>query len=266
MQRRQLLEIEDQPWCPAAIRNAVTDYLQFLIEFAQPYAVAPLLRTALNQAGERRILDLASGAGGPWRHLRQQLEQSGVTVSVLLSDKYPNNAATERLVRSGAEEIRYLSEPIDATSVPAELPGFRTLFSSFHHFSPAEARAVLQDAVAQNRGIGVFEALERSPRYMVLACLNGLLIFILTPCIRPFGWSRLLWTYLLPAVPLILILDGLVSCLRAYTPDELRELASSVRGSGYTWEVGTARGRSWPLPVTYLLGYPVAADSLELAN
>lgn len=259
MHRRQLLEIEDQPWCPAVLRDHVTAYLQFLIDLATPYAaVVPLLREALGHSGDKRVLDLASGAGGPWLQLRHQLARRGCPVSVTLSDKYPNAVAATHLADSGQDGVRYFPEPIDAAHVPPELPGFRTIFSSFHHFPPAQARAVLQDAVEQNRGIAVFEALERSPLCLLLACLNGLLVFALTPFIRPFRWSRLLWTYLLPVIPFIVIVDGLASCLRAYTPAEMLELSRNMKGRNYRWQAGVARGGAWPLPVSYLIGYPEA--------
>ncbi|MEZ4557181.1 MAG: hypothetical protein R2854_12160 [Caldilineaceae bacterium] len=36
-------------------------------------------------------------------------------------------------------------------SVPPELTGFRTLFTAFHHFTPADAMLILHDAVARRR-------------------------------------------------------------------------------------------------------------------
>ena len=38
-------------------------------------------------------------------------------------------------------------------------------------------------------------------------------------------------TYLLPIVPLAVLFDGFVSCLRTYTPAEIRDLAQAVEGS-----------------------------------
>jgi hypothetical protein len=56
-----------------------------------------------------------------------------------------------------AKRIRFLSDSIDATQIPKYLWGFRTLFSSFHHLNPAEARGLLQDSVNRRQAIGVFE-------------------------------------------------------------------------------------------------------------
>src|SRR5262249_52994119 len=131
------------------------------------------------------------------------------------------------------------------------------LFSSFHHFRPEAARGILKDAVRSRQGIGVFEATQRSLPALLAMLLTPLFVLLITPFIRPWRLSRLFWTYLLPVVPLVVLFDGIVSCLRTYTPAELRALAASVPGSDtYVWEIGEQRGRPGTLPVTYLVGYP----------
>ena len=74
------------------------------------------------------------------------------------------------------------------------------------------------------------------------------------PFVRPFRLSRLFWSYVLPVVPVVLFVDGILSCLRAYSPAELIELSGQISAPGYTWETGEAPGFFGP--VTYLLGYP----------
>ncbi len=54
---------------------------------------------------------------------------------------------------------------------------------------------------------------------MLFVPLGALLV---TPFIRPFRWSRLVFTYVIPVLPLLIVFDGIVSCLRVYSPDELR--------------------------------------------
>lgn len=180
--------------------------------------------------------------------------------TVLLTDKFPNIEAFRQAAALSDGAIEFAAESVDATKVPDEMRGFRTLFSSFHHFSPKQARAILSDAVRQNQGIGVFEATHRSALAILLMFITPFLALIFTPFIRPFRLSRLLWTYLVPIVPLIILFDGIVSCLRTYTPAELKILsAEASSGTQYQWEIGEQRGEGQPLPVTYLLGYPTAA-------
>jgi hypothetical protein len=102
------------------------------------------------------------------------------------------------------------------------------MFSAFHHFRIEEARAVLADAVRKRQGIAVFEGTHRSARAMLLMLLVPLMVLLITPFIRPFRWSRLFWTYLIPVVPLVSLFDGLVSCLRTYSVEELCELTEDL--------------------------------------
>lgn len=272
MRRRQWIEIADQPWCPAAVRHGLTDYLQFVIDRTAPYAAAaPLLITALREQGPpadgagsaRDVVDLGSGAGGPWRALAGQLASAGVPVCVRLTDAYPNLAAFARMqVLTGGVVV---GEPraVAAEAVPADLAGFRTLFSAFHHCPPPLARRILADARARGAGVGVFEATHRDVRALLFMLVVPVLVLLVTPLLRPLRWSRLLLTYVLPVIPLLALVDGLVSCMRTYTPDELRALAAAVEevaggagaadGWSYTWtagEVGTG-----PIPMTYLIGH-----------
>ncbi|HYT82344.1 MAG TPA: hypothetical protein VEK86_02755 [Gemmatimonadales bacterium] len=248
MARLQLIEIHDQPWCPPSLRDALTDFLGFVLRLGRSYApIVPLLRDAVARAGATRIVDLCSGAGGPWPALRRD-----VSVPVLLTDKYPNRQA-----RTGS--LPFHAEAVDATSVPRDLRGFRTLFTSFHHFRPAEARAILADAVDRGEGIGVFEVARRAPLEMALIALTWLAVLVLVPFVRPVRWSRLAWTYLPPVLPLVGTFDGIVSCLRAYSPAELRGLVAGL--DGYAWEIGEAPWTWWrPLTVSYLIGVPMLRE------
>lgn len=256
MRRLHLLEIEDQPWCPAVLRDAATDFLQFMIVRTDTYAPAvPLLQSALRRAGTRQVVDLCSGGGGPWPGLLPRLDSADARVQVRLTDRYPNREAFERANEGTGGRLAFHGEPVDATALPAGLAGFRTLFTAFHHFPPDAARAILADAVRGRQGIGVFEATQRSVPSIIATALSPLVVLLVTPFIRPFRWSRLFWTYVIPLVPLLVLFDGLVSCLRTYTPRELQEMVDSLDAPGYAWEIDQAKGRG-PVPVTYLLGIP----------
>jgi hypothetical protein len=139
--------------------------------------------------------------------------------------------------------------------VPRELTGLRTIFSSYHHFPPEEARAVLQDAVDANEGIGIFEITRRAPSAIGLMFPWALLVFVSTLWVRPFRWSRLFWTYVVPIVPFVVLFDGVVSCLRTYRPQELREITGKLTGREYQWEAGELLEAHSIATITYLIGY-----------
>jgi hypothetical protein len=265
----EFFEIHDHRLFPTFLRDLVTDALQALWDFSNSYKpILPLLRDTLARVGTREVLDLCSGGGGPWFRLARDLESEyHFSINVCLTDKYPNKEALERAHLNSNSNIWFDPRSVQATEVPADLRGFRTMFSSFHHFRAADAREVLADAVERRKGIAIFEMARREPQTLLAICFIPLLILFLTPQIRPFRWSRLLWTYVLPVVPFVLWFDGWMSCLRSYSHEQLSELVRSMSCETYLWELGTQRDGF--LPVTYLIGYPASslrpseADSRE---
>jgi hypothetical protein len=262
MRRIQFIELHDQPWFPSFLRDYVTDALQFGFNLLKAYApVAPLLQGVLDFTDSRAIVDLCSGAGGPWLDLSRKLQsrtRQGETpvLQIWLTDKYPNPGALQIAGAAGENRISFYAGSVDAMNVPVELKGFRTMFTSFHHFPPAEARAILQNAVDAGESIGIFEVPRRALSTIGLTFGFILLLFVCAPWIRPFRWSRLCWTYLIPIIPLVLLFDGVVSCLRTYRPQELREMVGKLTANDYRWEIGEHSGASGRLVITYLIGCP----------
>lgn len=256
MRRIGLSEIHEQPWFPKFLRDDVTDVLQFTLNFGRVYQpAASCLRKALKAAETDRLVDLCSGAGGPWSWLYRlvQNEDAG-KLQVCLTDKYPNIASFERLHEASGGRIGYCAEPVDAARIPMQLRGFRTLFTSLHHFSPEEAAAIIQNAVDTRQGIAIFEAPRRRTLCILMAVLMPLSALLMGPFIRPFRLSRIIWTYLLPVIPFVLWFDGILSCLRAYSLAELSELIRNLKPNNYKWEIGERMGLL--APMTYVLGYP----------
>jgi len=258
MGRLRVFEIHDQAWFPSLLRDQTTDVLQIIFNIGNLYRpIVHQLSRALRETGTVQILDLCSGAGGPWLTLSKDLErEEGLALNICFTDKYPNVAAFDHAKSLGQIRVRFHSIPVDATQIPDELDGFRTIFSTFHHFKPREARAILQDAVNKRRGIGIFEAAGRRIVTLLLTFLIPIATLLLTPYLRPFRWSRLVWTYVFPVIPFVLWFDGVMSCLRTYSLQELAELTSGLTSRGYEWKIGQERGGLFPVPITYLIGYP----------
>ncbi|MBC7446667.1 MAG: class I SAM-dependent methyltransferase [Hymenobacteraceae bacterium] len=235
------------------------DALTWAIEHARVYeAIVPRLADALARSGAAELVDLGSGGGGGIRAVQRGLREAlGQPVPVTLTDLYPNQPAFERLAAESGGVIRFRAGAVDATAVPADLPGFRTIFSAFHHFPEPLARHVLASAVATGAGIGVFEgAGKRWWEWPALWLGAPLILLLVTPFLRPFRWSRLALTYLVPLIPLGVLWDGTASLCRLYPPADLRRLAQEADPQNrYEWTCGVQPagfGRS----VTYLVGVP----------
>jgi hypothetical protein len=257
MPRIHFVEFHEQPWFPAILRNEITDALQYGSGALGAYSsISVMLQRALEVTRSNSIVDLCSGSGGPWLNLSRKL-RGDTPYCIWLTDKFPNLTVIEDLKAASGNSIDVHKSSVDATNVSSELEGFRTMFSSFHHFPPPQARAILQAAVDARQGIGIFEITSRTPSAIAMMFLWFLTPFVFTPFIRPFRWSRFLYTYVLPIIPLVLLFDGVVSCLRSYRTGELHELTYGLVAHEYRWIIGERSGTFRGLPITYLIGYPI---------
>ena len=268
MRRFELFEFCDLPsdsplgW----LSDLTTAFLAAAFSLTRWYrVVAAPLAAALRRCGTTEVLDLGSGRGGPLPLIAHELsDQHGLPVSIRLSDRRPQIAAWQALAqrtqqrRAAPFALVFEPQSVDATAVPPKLPGFRTLFQSFHHLSPPQAQAVLQDAVRSHVGIAIFENTHRHAGILLTFLLVPFAVLMFTPFARPFSLRRLLLTYIVPIAPLVIFWDAVVSCLRSYTPAELDQLTRALDypGPRYHWQ----QGRAWQglQCVSWLIGTPQA--------
>ena len=257
--RKHLFEFEDQGWFSPLLRRLVTDVLHYQITKFQTYKpMMPKIKQVVEKQGYDRIVDLCSGSGGPLPQIQEMLEkQEGLSLSVTLTDKYPNHEAIARIKNGSNGKTDYVEESVDAMTVPKELKGLRTMFTSFHHFRPDDAARILRDAVEKNEGIGVFEFTERSRGMLFKSIFPFIAVLISTPFIRPFTFSRFFFTYVIPVVPIVFFWDALVSNYRTYTPEELQQMVDRIDvDKNYRWEIGKQAAEKPIWNITYLIGYP----------
>lgn len=253
MGRIHLFEFEDQKWFPDFLRNYGTDFLQFLSNKAKIYKpIIPILKKALKRSNTTQIIDLGSGGGGGLIWLNAELKKDIPNLKILLTDLYPNISAFE-FTKKQSDNFEFMETAVDARQVPSELKGLRTQFLSLHHFKPKDAVQILQNAVDSNSSIAVFEAQERSVASILAMLISPISVLLTTPFIRPFKIGRIIFTYLIPLVPLFTLWDGVVSSLRTYSVYEMKELVKKLSGSeNYDWEID--RFNSGPGVVLYLIG------------
>ncbi|KAI4242319.1 MAG: hypothetical protein L6R40_004048 [Gallowayella cf. fulva] len=178
------------------------------------------------------FIDACAGAGGPTPLLEStmnaRLAASGCQpVNFILTDLWPDIKAWKKITKK-SEHITYIDEPIDATK-PRTLakPGTKEcrIFNlCFHHFDNGAAEKVLATAVQSTDAFMIFEMTHRTLPSILNTTIVILSVFITT--IYDFYWSpvHLLFTYLIPIVPIFYAIDGYVSCARGRTAGETWEL------------------------------------------
>jgi hypothetical protein len=258
-----IFEFEDLDWFPGTIRESMTDYLRYLItkvNFYQP--IIPLIIEGLNQTNSNQIIDLCSGGGGAIEQIQNNLlQQSNSVIKIILTDKYPNISAFEFLSVKTKGGISFSDISIDAANVPATLKGFRTIFSGFHHFNHHFAKSVIKNAVDDKSGIGIFDGGDKNIIAVIaILLMHPIAFFLFTPFFKPFRFSRLFFTYIIPIIPFCTIWDGIVSIIRLYKPNELLKIANEVDNKNYFWKAGKMKS-TLGMNVTYLIGYPIPAGA-----
>ena len=252
MKRLHLFEFEDQPWLPSILRRFATDYLRVVQTRMRVHGpITDILTEILAANSTQCIVDLCSGSGGALLDLVADLKLRGGDIAVILTDRYPHPDLGD--LPNG---VRMHAQPVDARDVPPDLVGCRTMFNALHHFTRKDAVRVLESAAIARQPIGIFEMPERRPLAALSAFLIPIMVLAMTPLIRPFRWSRIALTYVVPVVPTLCWWDGLISQLRAYTACELQELADVARTDGYVWKSGSVQVTGVPIRIKYLTGVP----------
>ncbi|MCB2378307.1 hypothetical protein LGH70_11975 [Hymenobacter sp. BT635] len=259
MKRIHLFELEDFPWFPGWLRTCLTRLMVVMHRaIGSPQQLSKLLIRALAHSRQPRIVDLCSGSGGPMlevlAHLQRQPGNSDL--ALVLTDLYPNIEVAEAVNRSTPPHLSYRTTPVDASQVGADLPGVRTMTGSFHHMRPALARAILQNARDSRQPICIYEMSDNSlptAIWWISLPLIFVIAFFLTLFVRPLTWRQVVFTFLVPIIPLCFAWDGAVSNARTYTLRDMDDLLAGLETEGYTWEKGRITGRGTKL---YLLGLP----------
>lgn len=273
--RFHLFELHDQTWFPAFMRDELTHVLASLWSLDLPpflsrmlcytpayKIIGSLVIDSLNRLSSsprarssrrtknnrnpthnksRIVVDVCSGAGGPvpkmanW--VNDQLNKTE-KCSFVLTDLYPNESAIEAINgKHGC--VEYNTASIDACNLPPHLStGLRTSFGSFHHLPEDVATNLVQDVVKNKAGLLIVEGTGRDMFHILnqFFVISSLSIFVALFQNRPMTLKRLL---AIPFLPFIVMIDGVLSCLRTYEAQDYWRILNSVEGAweSHTWEL-----------------------------
>ena len=257
MKRFHLFEFEDQSWFPNWLRMCLTRLIVVAHKLVgSTEIIQDELSKLISSTGEQRIVDLCSGSGGPMIQVIEQInqEKNDSKIHLTLSDLYPNTALTQSFDQN--PNISYLDRPVDATKLEIAPEGVKTMICSFHHMPPDQARNILQSACSNKETLLIYEMSDNSyPAWLWWTAIptNIIMCFFITPFVRPLTWQQLLFTYLIPIIPICFAWDGAVSNARTYTVEDMNELLSNVRCENYNWDIHTIKQKGRKL---IIIGQP----------
>ncbi len=241
--RTQLFEFNDRDWVPETLRDTIVETLSRSLDwggFLRP--LVPVIDGFLAAAGTREVLDLCAGAAGPAMILSQEAERLGMSAPrFLLTDLFPRVSIWTHAREQRPDCIDFIAEPVDATSIPKSLSDgrARVIINAFHHFRPELAGAILRDAVHSQAPIFISESFERDLRGAFPLIPIGIPSLFATPLLSPRDrLAKATWTWLTPLGLVAGAWDAIVSTLRVYSQQELRDLVAPF-GKDYNWTYGT---------------------------
>jgi len=241
--RTHLFEFNDRDWVPESLRDTIVETLSRSLDwggFLRP--LAPVIDDFLAAAGTREVLDLSAGAGGPAVILSHEAERLGLSPPhFLMTDLYPRVPIWTDARQRRPKSIDFIGEPVDATRIPPTLSAGRAriMVNAFHHFQPGLAGAILRDAVENQAPIFISESFERDPIGAFPLIPIGIPSLLATPLFSPRDrLAKAVWTWLTPIGLAAGAWDAIISTLRVYSEEDLRDLVAPF-GQGYEWTYGT---------------------------
>ncbi len=258
MRRVHLFEFEDLRWFPNWIRVCLTRLIIVMHrKFDTSEEMALLLNKLMKKTGTTKIVDLCSGSGGPMLDtvvlLRNKYKIENVKLT--LSDLYPNLEEAKRINRV-YDYIRYRTSPLDATKLNNVEEGILTMVGSFHHMKPKSARSILVEAQRKNQPICILEINKKFPivLWWLFVPLSAILCLFITPMVKPLTAKQIIFTYLIPVIPLCFAWDAVITSGRIYRSEDLDVLLQGLGNATYRWKKGILKGKTEKI---YLTGCPI---------
>jgi hypothetical protein len=265
MKRKELFEFEDFSWIPSSVRTGATN---LLIVFHKMMGTAEVLTNIILDLRKKsnfdQIVDLCSGSGGAMLEVIQKVnteQQSSSAIQLILSDLHPNKALVEAINQQKIPHVRYNPESVNAAQLKNSPEGIKTMIASFHHMNPQVAQEIIRSAEENEETLLIFEVAQNNIPFFLWLILLPLSLPILmimalfmTPFVKKLKLSQILFTYLIPIIPILYAWDGQASLMRTYTFKDLETLIGNQKNENYTWEIAEGKKSNGKKFGYYLLG------------
>ena len=266
MRRIQLLEFEDFKWFPTIWRSTMTKLIVVIHKIlGTKEVITDLLLYTREKYDFSKIVDMGSGSGGAMPEVIDHFnkENPNSKVELLLTDLHPNSKFVQSFNEEKRDNISYCTFPLDASNLAKTPKGLKMMVNSFHHMPPNIARKILSTAQSNNQPILIYEMGENIlPIWVwVLTLPLGLPIVALTsilmlPFIKPLKFTDILFTWIIPLIPIFYAWDGQASSPRTYTLEDINEELLPKVENNYIWEIKHAKKRNGKKLGYYILGIP----------
>lgn len=210
MRRKQINQFINIPGFPKILKTMVAEFLSwFVLKVNATKPFVPVIEDMLEKSGAKTIYNLELGLGAGMETVKPFLNPTIEIINRL----HPWDEINEE--------------------------GLFVMVNAFHQLPVTEAKDLLKSIAEHKQPLVIVEGNNDSLWQIVgMTVFVPLSVLLATPFVKPFRWSRLFFTYIIPILPLILMIDGCIALIKLYNPDDLREITASLHIPDYQWEAG----------------------------
>lgn len=210
MKRKQITQIINVGWFPKFLKTLIAEFLSwFVVKVNATKPFIPVIEDVLNKTNHNRIINIEFNVGAGIETVKPFLKDD-VTV-----------------------------DSIHITNFNTSEKGVYLFVNSFHQLNSEKAKKILQDIVDSGNPVVVVEGNNDSLWQIVgMTVFVPLTVLLTAFFVKPFRISRIIFTYLIPILPIIIVIDGCIALLKLYNPTDLLELTSSLERNNYEWKAG----------------------------
>ena len=268
--------------------------LPIITQIAPAALLTTILHDELGDSiSEYTYVDFCAGAGGPTPYIERDLnahlewstplhkqlddQLNGLAkdenrkVDFVLTDIAPHIPAWT-VASKKSSHLHYIEKPVDAANAPPDLikdlPAplsdngprphkiFRLYSLAFHHFPDDLARRILQNTFETSSGFGIFELQSRTLSALFTCTLSWPLLLLISPFYFWRDPGHLFFTYVIPIIPFVVVIDGYISCFRTRERSEIEDLVKGMRSEREGWQLRSGRSvHTWPIgELVWLIG------------
>jgi hypothetical protein len=227
MKRKQIFQFSNQKWFPSFLKRDMYEFMSWFVgkvNAAKPFL--PVLEEVIGHTQTKTIINIDSKIGAGIETVLPLLPEGSEVINVELEKFSTHNKGTY------------------------------TFINSFHQLDEKKAKYYLTQIADSGNSVAVLEGNNDSLWQVVgMTIFVPLTVILSAPFVQPFRITRLIFTYLIPILPVITMLDGFLALFKLYNPNDLNELVSTIPVKNYVWKSGKAdNGRGGK--IIYLMGYP----------
>lgn len=220
------------PKVPSRLHRTEMEIIEFCNSRFRDYydQLAEAVLAHVERTGLTKIVELGAGCGPLTDRLASDPRAAGLRFVVC--DLIPDRAAFQSLEERYPGRVAAEYEPVDfGRHHEWGADSLLVLCAAFHHIPLEQRTSVLKALCESGGGVMIFAPIRKTLWCMFTSS------FVLVPSVllpigfwnRPGRWRRVLWCWLLPLAPLMMVWDGIGGCLRHWDRGDWSRAAKSMK-------------------------------------